>query len=547
MKSVKIKYNLIRALALVLVSLPVIIFAIGWLRWYYCLLVIISSVIGLYWALYGDKKAKEDNSRDIEIKVSTLIIIAFIALVWVFLSGIGGFWAQSKDYPWRNAIYRDIVLRDWPVYYPVSNGYLVYYIGYWLPPAIFGKLGLMLGASELWAFRIGNIAQYIWASMLIVTLFFLLLSLFKANDKKKQIFLIVLFIFFSGMDILGSIEPLGANLYHLEWWAKYYQYSSFTTCLFWVFNQSIIPWICMALLLMEENVSSYVYIGMMCLFGGPFPFVGYFIYCITFGIIKLIHSIKTKTVVSFVKNVFSVSNILSAIGIFPFLGLYLLSNDAISGSGTLRIEQEGNALIGAAEGISGTAESTAMAGNSIKAYIMFICFEFLIVMLLIIRKNYKNPLYYVTMVSLLVFPFLKMGSNVDFPMRASIPALFVVYYLVAYFLISEKGYLKKYKTPDGKEPTTKEERQKADKYSLNRTLLIALIFCLILGAATPAVEIYRGCRQIVLHGWDNPLEDFLYTLGSDGPYSREGEILYLWNFGTNSPDDKVFFKYIIKK
>ena len=126
MKTIKIKYSLIRALALILVSLPVIIFAIGWLRWYFCLLVIVSSVVGLYWALYGDKKAKEDNSRDIEIKVSTLIIIAFIALAWVFLSGIGGFWAQSKDYPWRNAIYRDIVLRDWPVYYPVSNGYLVF-------------------------------------------------------------------------------------------------------------------------------------------------------------------------------------------------------------------------------------------------------------------------------------------------------------------------------------------------------------------------------------------------------------------------------------
>ena len=181
MKTIKIKYSLIRALALILVSLPVIIFAIGWLRWYYCLLVIVSSVVGLYWALYGEKKPK-----DIEIKVSTLIIIAFIAFAWVFLSGIGGFWAQSKDYPWRNAIYRDIVLRDWPVYYPVSNGYLVYYIGYWLPPAIIGKLGLMLGASDLWAFRIGNIAQYVWASMLIVTLFLLLLALFKEKKRRRH-------------------------------------------------------------------------------------------------------------------------------------------------------------------------------------------------------------------------------------------------------------------------------------------------------------------------------------------------------------------------
>ena len=545
MKTIKINYNFIRTLALILISLPVIIFAIGWLKWYYCLVVILATMVALYFAFYNKKRKHVDNNRNIEINISTLVIICLIVLAWVFLSGIGGFWAQSKDYPWRNAIYRDIILRDWPVYYPVSNGYLAYYIGYWLPPALFGKLSHMMGASDVWAFRIGNIAQFIWASMLIMVLFLLLMSLFKANDKKKQLFVILSFIFFSGMDILGSIEPLGANLYHLEWWARFYQYSSFTTCLFWVFNQSIIPWICMILLLLETDASNYIFVGMMCLFSGPFPFVGYFIYAVSMGIIGLIKTIKEKGVGTYIKSVFSVGNIVATVGIFPFVAMYLLSNDAISGAGSIRIEQGGSILESAASGTEGFSDTAAVSGNNLLTYIMFISFEFLIIMLLVIRKNYRNPLYYVTMITLLIFPFFKMGYQTDFPMRASIPGLIMVYVLVIGFVIEEKKYLKK--SPiDNDNNLSKEDKKKADKYSVNRVLYIILLICLLLGALTPTVEIYRGCRQVVLHGWDNPMEDFLYTLGSDGPYDRDGQINYLGNFGTNAPETKIFIKYISK-
>lgn len=531
---IKIKYKYLRTIALYLITLPSLVFAVGWLKWYFASLFILGIAICLFFAIRSFTNKPE---KYIEINISTLIIFAIIAVIWTWLSGIGGFWAQSKDYPWRNAIFRDLILRDWPVHYSNPNGYMTYYIGYWLFPAIFGKLAYSFGVNEVWAFRIGNTALALWTVTLIFLLFLLLISLFKVRDIKKQVFVILLFVFFSGLDLLGSIEPLGVNLYHIEWWADYWQYSSFTTCLFWVFNQSVIPWICVALLLQENDVSSFVHIGIMCLLCGPFPFIGYFIYAVALGIIKFVKSIKDHILFNYFKKVFSVQNIVCALIIFPFIGLFLLANDAISGGGKLRINDDSVFVLSEYSVDNQNAESeslTEVAQSNITPniymigkYLAFIFVEFGIFAILIIRKEYRNPLYYLTIFCLLVFPFLKMGNQADFPMRASIPALFLMYIFVTKFILSEKDCIK-------------------EKGSVKRIMFIVLIICIFIGAATPCVEFYRGCRQIVLKGFDNPMEDFLYTLGSDGPYAREDAVYYLGNFGTNSPEEKFFFRYMCK-
>ena len=167
-------------------------FAFGWLKLPFA----IVFCVGLFCLLYFIV-----NDKGLYIRFDEcFIFILIISLSWVLLSGIGGFWAQSKDYPWRNAIFRDLILRDWPVYYPKSNGYLVYYFGYWLVPALFGKLAYKMGATELWAFRIGNCALYIWSVILVSILFILLINALKADTKKKQILIPVLFIFIIGIE-----------------------------------------------------------------------------------------------------------------------------------------------------------------------------------------------------------------------------------------------------------------------------------------------------------------------------------------------------------
>ncbi len=530
-----ISYSKIKKYAFCVLGLPFIVFAIGWLKWYWAVVAVVSTLLCIFYGAFAKKKKAEDekvvsvSEQEYKISVKPILIVCIIAiaLIWVWQSGMGGFWAQSKDYPWRNAIFRDIVLREWPVRYDAYDGALVYYIGFWLVPALFGKIALFFGANDVVAFQIASVAIYIWAVLLILILFALIITLLRANTAKKQIFVILGFVFFSGLDILGSIEPLGANMYHLEWWADKYQYSSFTTCLFWVFNQSVIPWIAFACLLQEKTIRNYVFLGMMCLFSGPLPFIGFFIFCIALGVQKAIETVQKKKIKHFLKDIVSWSNVLATIFIFAFVGTYLLSNAAISGKGALRLDQ--NAAVIQMDEAEAVDEEADDIMDNMKNYVLFVLFEFGIYALLIGRKYYKKPLFYVTIIGLLIFPFLKIGGGHDFPMRASIPALFYLYYLVMKFVMEEKFQLQQ-------------------KGSVNRTLYIVLVVTLLLGSITPAVEFYRGCRQVVKHGLDNPMEDYLYTLGGDGPNSWTTDTGREYsNFVSIHPEEHIFFAYFAKE
>lgn len=530
-----LSYSSIKKYAFCALALPFLVFAIGWLEWYWAVLAVVATLACIWLGCFPKQKGNEDkkvvslneSEKKINVKKWIFFLLIFIAMVWVWQSGIGGFWAQSKDYPWRNAIYRDIVLKDWPVYYDLYDGALVYYIGFWLPPALVGKLALLFGANDVVAFQVASVAIYVWSVLFIVILFSLLITLLKADTTKKQLLVVLGFVFFSGLDVLGSIEPFGANLYHLEWWADDYQYSSFTTCMFWVFNQSIIPWVSFACLLQERTIRNYVFLGMMCLFSGPLPFIGFFLFCVAFGIIKCVESVGNKKVKAFLKDVASPSNMLAVAFIFVFIATYLLSNMAISGDGALRIGQEASVV---QEGISvteGVSEEQSSTFEKTVTYLKFILFEFCFYALLIARKNYRKPLFYVMLGGLLIFPFIKIGEGYDFPMRASIPALFYLYYLVMQFFMEEKYWLKK-------------------KGTTNRLLYIVLIAVFLLGTVTPMVEFYRGCRQVAKYGLDNPLEDYLYTLDGTTPgWEVETGDEYA-NFVALNPGQYAFFRYFAK-
>ena len=520
-------YAKIKKYAYCICALPFIVFAIGWLKWYWAVVAVIAIFVCVYSGVFQNEKEQLEDNENISVKPVIFAGVAAITLFWVWQSGMGGFWAQSSDYPWRNAIYRDIVLRDWPVFYEKYGGALVYYIGFWLVPALFGKIALFLGAGSELAFQVASVAVFVWTILLIMILFSLLFTLLHADTGKKQLLVVLGFIFFSGMDILGVVESFESINYHLEWWAYFYQYSSFTTCLFWVFNQSVIPWILFACLLQEKTVQNYVFLGMMCLFSGPLPFVGFFIYCIAFAIRYGIAAFRSKEVKEFLKKLFSLSNILAALFLFIIIATYLLSNTAISGGGALRVEE--NAVMDEEEVEAKTDTWAEDFFVEYGTYFSFVLFEFGIYALLICRNNKKNPLFYVTIMCLLIFPFLKIGNGKDFPMRASIPALVYMYYLVMQFLMAEKKCL-------------------AQKGTINKKLYITLVITLILGSFTPLMEFYRGGRQVIECGLDNPEEDYLYTLGGDSSQGVIVESGYEYaNFVSLNTEGQIFFKYFAQK
>ncbi len=248
----KIRSIWLSRLAYLYLLLPFIIFCLGWLR---LSIALPTTVLMLWvlWRLWSPKRRPElakgsldfeENDQVQNREILHIILAILLTGLWVFLSGVGGYAFQNWDHHWRNAVLRDLITFDWPVVYsspergPIKM--LVYYVGYWLPAALTGKL---LG----WKFANLTLFLWTWLGVLLVTLHFGL------KLKTSSLKAILLLIAFSGMDALGALvfardyPTLWPPVQHLEIWGGNLQYSSFTTQLFWVFNQAVPAWLCIAM------------------------------------------------------------------------------------------------------------------------------------------------------------------------------------------------------------------------------------------------------------------------------------------------------------
>ena len=294
----------------------------------------------------------------------------------------------------------------------------------------------------------------------------------------------------------------------------------------WVFNQTLVPWICTVLLLLEEDISNYVFIGMACLFTGPFPFIGLFVYCIANGIVRGVKMIRSKETERFVKETASISNTCAALIIFPIIGSYLLSNSLM---GQQSIESGINSGIAS----WGTAK--------IIAYFRFVTIEFVAFAGLIAKRNKKNCLFYVTVLQLFIYPFINMGVNSDFTMRASIPAIFMLYVLCYQYLLTEK-----IKVPATSETEAEDPKKRKNVMNVN-IFYVMLVILLVIGAVTPGVELFRGFYQVRLRGINDPATDNYVTLNHEANPVDPDSSWPPTNFVSVDYDNTAFFKYLARK
>ena len=161
------KLKLISYLYLII---PIIIFVIGWTKVVFSIPITICLIV-IFKLLCNQIKYRNENIIEFKKIIPIFIIILLICIT----SGLGGFFYQSSDWDARNAIFRDLVQQDWPVYYEKSNSALTYYIGQWMVPSVFGKIVIVIAnaissifpniftnilkkLSLEFAFKIGNIA-----------------------------------------------------------------------------------------------------------------------------------------------------------------------------------------------------------------------------------------------------------------------------------------------------------------------------------------------------------------------------------------------------
>lgn len=444
----------------VYIQLPIAIFMIGWLDVKYAVLFTAILIVCNYRIVTKQKDGFAFKIKYDKETINAMIISGIIIAFWVYLSGIGGLTFQTSDHTCRNAIYELLVTEKWPVVGEYALGgenlskvQLVYYIGFWLPAAVFGKL---------FGITAGYYFQMLWAFVGICLVFLLICNYF---DSVKVWYMLTV-IFFSGLDIVGflimkpdlpsrmyyvdgeSVYSLG-SVVHLEWWCNF-QFSSFTSQLFWVFNQAIPCWIVILMIIQMKKNNHMILIMGSLLLCSTFPFIG----IIPFALYILLNRkydcpFGKEWIRSFLKETVTFENVVGGgiTGIISYL--YLRAN------------------------YSSHLKSSNIVEHSTKGFLMmwliFIFLEVGVYLILMYKYQKRNVLFYICFVWLAVCPVFSVGSAEDFCMRASIPALLVLVILIIDSI--QKMYKEK-------------------KYAF----LIAIIATLVVGAVTPLHEINRSIR-----------------------------------------------------
>ncbi len=506
-------------------GIPFLIFCFGYLKLFIAIGIFILLII-LY---IKNWKYTWIEERLIRIPQKTFFLTVILILVWVYLSGIGGFAFQNTDFHCRNAIFRDLINKSWPVTYSTNPSnpsiiyLLTYYIGFWMPAALVGKIA---------GWQVANVVLYLWTVLGVILTILLLSSKLKLSTP----LIALLLIFFSGMDGLGvfleqvavpgKYSSLWPPIMHLECWAPGFQFSSFTTQLFWVFNQAITTWICMALFWTTKNRKFILLIWSLCAFFAPIPALGMFPYIVLKIPRQLFvaENVKDNSLINHhdslitrgwkdVRSVLTIENILGGGIVLITSFLYFSSN----------------------------VNSAVSTVNSASPwlwffYIIFIIFEVLLLWSIFRRQNYANINWYLAGILILIIPWIKVGNLIDFCMRASIPTLFMLMVWSAEMLEAPRSQAR-----------------------------IVLIVLLCIGAITPIYEINRSVYRTAIYFLAPPSQseklsgqqmkiyeiesfeyDHPYTLSADSFKSLANFDPDLsTNFLTRS-DQSFFYKYLAK-
>lgn len=485
-------------LSLLYIIIPICFFFIGWLKF---------PLAILFCTLFGFLTYKIHQnicgSPIILINKSTKhywIITSSISAFWVYLSGIGGFCYQNSDHWVRNPIFRDLSTYSWPVIYNLAseseivqqvvgsgNVAFVYYYTWWLPVASLSKL-----------FHLGNLSRNFlllcWAFLGIL----LIIYCINRHIGKCSYVTTVLLIIFSGLDaIIPFLKNASLSMTeHIEWWANYFQYSSNTTQLFWVFNQSIPIWLTVGILLQLRDNKFVAAVSSLVFPYSPWAVYGMIPIAIA-GTFK-----QNKKLKEVIVPPLNILNIISPLVILLIYGSFYLSGYGSTRSFGLKILEVANKR------------------NFICNYIIFIFLEAGIYFCIMGQSIQKYRYYLTVLIELLVIPLFSINDG-NFYMRASIPALFLLMTFTIRFLIS----------------------QSKDNDSIRLKILI--IICII-GMYTPFTEINRSLTFTLSNNDDSLRQEQVYSLGNMQTDDKSLIYIVKRQFFAYDYENAFFFKYLAR-
>lgn len=488
-------------LSLLYIIIPICFFLIGWLKIPLAIVLCILFVFFIY-KLYHhicDTPIVLINKSTKKYWIVTSSVCAF----WVYLSGIGGFCYQNGDFWARNPVFFDLSTYSWPIIYNLSaesdfvqrivgsgNVAFVYYYTWWLPVAGVSKL-LHLGKFSK------DFLLLCWALLGILLIVYCINRLIGRCSYVTTVMLIG----FSGLDAVVPFLKNGrlSMIDHIEGWAHYYfQYTSNTTQLFWVFNQSIPIWLIVGVLLQLKDNKYIAAVSSLVFAYSPWAVFGMVPIAVA-GTFKQNNKVKEK-ITSFL-NIFNISVPLVMLLIY---GLFYMSGDGSTEALGFKIFELTN-------------KRTLLCN-----YIVFVFLEAGIYFCVMGQSIQKYKYYLTVLWELMLIPlFSVLNINFNFYMRASIPALFLLMTFVIRFFTS----------------------QSQKEAAIRTKLLIAVC---IIGMYTPFVEINRSLTATLSGDDDSLRKEHVYSFGNIQTNDELVIELTKEQFFAYDYENSLFFKYLAK-
>jgi len=407
---IKIPIWKITAAASIFLLLPLILFLLFWLS-------PILSLPILFFIFYCFKPYLSElktNKESFSISYKALSLGTLIILTWILYGGVGKFGYQNFDYVKHNSIFLDLMNNSWPVLLKQgeSSYYLVYYLGYYIMPALFGKIG---GLAWL---EIANVIQ-VYIALMLVWFLFLIHAPFK-----RPLVLLLIFIFWGGLDLFGSYVFYQEYSHQFgefpEWWAgaSNFQFTGFSDLLYWVPQHALGGWLTTLLcfyVLQKKMWRIMPFVVALSLLWTPFATIG----LLPFLLIAFFQQNSWKSKIEWCTSRFGL------------LALLLLTIFALFYSASLfdqpfkwQWEKMGQ-------------------DEFIPRYILFLILEIGFTSAVFIwgRKSLPKTLYYfgcLAIAYLVLCPHLYVGVFSDFAMRSSVPMLCSLFLIS--MIIFEKFY-----------------------------------------------------------------------------------------------------------
>lgn len=486
--------------SVIYLSLPLVLFCIGFLRRYVSLLLLASLLTSVCWVWIHFSKNEDHRRIPGNLALGVTILSIFVCLA----CGISGYLSQSYDWITKNPLLNDLTLSSWPLILDFSEATddvqsfcgegqiaFVYYLFYYLPAAWMGKV--------FGSLMVARLALYLWSvyGLTLVGCWLLLIVSQRVKlNYKKIFFVLAVFVLWGGSDIVGQgIKVLfsdNPNMSFFSWfdhWSlPYFMYHANFSSLYWCSNQCIPLWLIVLLILHFQDIRTIIFFFSFSLLYSPWGVMG----LLPIVAVFILTEIGKKGQPAF-REMVSFPNIGFPLLLLLVVGAYYLSNST-------PIPE------------TGFFWEFWPVDEFLVAYVVFLSVELGIYVYLLRREMRDDKILLSAIIVLSIIPSYKMTYANDFVLRASIPALFIV--------------------------CVKWVQWSCTHFRVHRMFILSV---LIIGSFSAIQQIYHNAYDTIVHGESKTYcENEKFSSGDNVKLAILGES----QFFAHDYSDTFFWKYL---